>query len=722
MIHQALQPVPARSGQQGGMAVTMMLVLAGLVLMLGLIEVGYLYWAKRDTQKVADLAALAGAQSLEQCTADGNDNAAARGNAVSDNRFGGSLQLECGLWVAHLPVVERFSPGGPVVQRNSVRATATRPLVPFFGAVPSLPNVSAQATAVRVPPHVVFSVGAQLLRVDGDSPLSTTLATLGLDLDKTTAIDYNGLAQVKTTPAGLLDALGIPINGRLSVADMDALLSSRQISLGQLLNASTDIISRNNAANLDLGALRSALGAGVDMNSLGIRLGSTSSLPGGLFASLQAGHAASPEAALNAEINLLDVLNTGILIAGKGHAAEIPNLDLLGMIQAQASVIEPPSIAIGPVGARAYNAQIRVFLDIDSNNLAALKPLLDLLDLRLKLPLYIDLVNAMGTLESVDCQATPHTADIRVNASILRACVGDVPVAQRFSTSDVCTAVGNEVLLKLFGAPLVQGNINLGALPDQQTVTVRAGETVSTSPNSLDLKATVDALVSELLKVLGSSLNPSALPPTGPSTTATTAQQLATRYLNAASKKPGGEYDLNSLLAQLRNPKTGIPEWSLPNAVPRACVLGVGTCWDDGPVFTAFERSVTGEGLGLIGAITNGLLGGLLVNNCRSILGAINKNACIANNLTSYLQTAPSGVLDAAAATGGTFTNPNVSNLNCSGLLCALLRPVLEVLRPLLQSVATLLRTTLYEVLGLHLGRTDIHVESIQCKPVRLVQ
>ncbi|WP_213977580.1 pilus assembly protein TadG-related protein, partial [Serratia marcescens] len=84
------------SRPRGGMSVTMMLVMLALLAMLGLVEIGYLFWAKRDAQKVADLAALAGAQRLELCTADNSDNSAARQNALAQNRFAGTLQIRCG--------------------------------------------------------------------------------------------------------------------------------------------------------------------------------------------------------------------------------------------------------------------------------------------------------------------------------------------------------------------------------------------------------------------------------------------------------------------------------------------------------------------------------------------------------------------------------------------------------------------------------------------------
>jgi len=49
-------------------------------------------------------------------------------------------------------------------------------------------------------------------------------------------------------------------------------------------------------------------------------------------------------------------------------------------------VIEPPSIAIGGIGARAYNAQVRLMVDVDSNRVPAIGALLSLLGTRLHLP------------------------------------------------------------------------------------------------------------------------------------------------------------------------------------------------------------------------------------------------------------------------------------------------------------------------------------------------
>jgi len=78
-------------------------------------------------------------------------------------------------------------------------------------------------------------------------------------------------------------------------------------------------------------------------------------------------------------------------------------------------------------------------------------------------------------------------------------------------------------------------------------------------------------------------------------------------------------------------------------------------------------------------------------------------------------------VLDAYQG-AGSVTDPGTNAVACTGLLCTLLRPVLEgVLQPLLNGVGTLLTTTLANVLGLELGRTDVHLQATACNPAQLV-
>lgn len=694
------------SRARGGMSVTMMLVMLALVAMLGLIEIGYLFWAKRDAQKVADLAALAGAQRLELCSPDNSDNSAARQNAVVQNGFAGTLQIRCGNWSASRGTGTRFVTSVDASNpRNAVQVIAERSVLPFFGQTSSLPTVSVQAVARRAEPTAVFAVGSQLLRTNGDSVLLSTLRLVGLDVTNATVLSYDGLAQANVTPSGLLKALNIPVSANLSV-------------LAQLVDATATVVGRDSAVGVQLRALSDLVATQLDINKLNIVLGSQSG-GGGLFAEV-----VSPDgtvgSALESQINVLNLINTAISIANDGNGVAVKGLDLLG-IRIQAGVVEPPSIAIGGVGSRAYNAQVRLMADVDSNNLFALGPLLNLLGTRLHLPLHVDVANGMGTLTGIQCGGSPPKATIQVDSSVLRACVGNVDPAQRFSKANVCDAtLQDEQLLKLLGQPLINDRITLPALTSTQTLTLAAGETGSTRFNPLAIGDAVSSLVNELLRVLSGMLNS---PKQGMNAN-DTAKALADRYLQAAFPT-GGRYDIDKLIPLLRDGDPGkqlapLNSWTVPGGLPYACgLLNLTTCHKDGPVWDALKVTVTGQGLGVLDGLLGSLVGGLLINRCDSLLGnLIDYNGCVRNNLASYIQTAPAGFLDGAGGTG--VTNPDGS-VSCSGLLCTLLKPILAALRPVLNSIGTLLTNLLASVLGVELGRTDVNVQSIQCSAAQLV-
>lgn len=706
------------SRPRGGMSVTLMLVMIALVAMLGLIEIGFLYWAKRDAQKVVDLAALAGAQRLDLCAANNADNSAARQSALVQNGFRGELQIECGNWNAGRNAVDHFSPSVDASNpRNAVRVVAERGVLPFFGQNRSLPTLRVRAVAKRSEPSAVFAVGSQLLRTNGNSPLMTTLRLVGLDVTNATVLSYDGLAQASITPSGLLAALGIPVTADLSVADFNRLLSLNRVSLAQLVNATATVVGRDTTVGVQLQALSNLVGTRLDINQLNILLGSPSG-GGGLFAEV-----ISPDgtvgSALESKINVLDLVNAAISIANDGNGVTVQGLNLLG-IEVKAGVVEPPSIGIGGVGTRAYNAQVRLMVDVDSDRLFAIGPLLSLLGTRLHLPLHVDVANAMGTLSSIQCGAVPPTATIQVDSSVLRACVGRVDAADRFSKSNVCDAtLQNEQLLKLLGQPLINNRITLPALTGSQSLTLAAGQTGSTRINPLAVGTAVSDLVNELLRVLSGMLSS----PSQGMTANDTAKALADRYLQAAFPT-GGRYNVDQVIPLLRDGDPArnlapLGNWTVTKGVPKPCLIGLTTCWENGSVWTGFRTTVTGQGLGLLDGLLGSLVGGLLINRCDSLLGnLIDYNGCVRTNLASYIQTAPAGFLDGAG--GGGVTTPG-NNVTCSGLLCAVLNPVLAALKPVLNSVGALLTNTLASLLGLELGRTDVSVQSIQCSSAQLV-
>lgn len=152
--------LPGTHRQRGSIALMLALFSAIMVLMLGVVDVGFMYLTKREYQKAADLAAVAGAQALADpvtgtrscnaATAAASSNAALnlRGAAVPSDY---SLAISCGAW-------QPRDPNGPFIAGASedassltaVRATVSGRPHGFF--LPALagrepPEISAQGTA-----------------------------------------------------------------------------------------------------------------------------------------------------------------------------------------------------------------------------------------------------------------------------------------------------------------------------------------------------------------------------------------------------------------------------------------------------------------------------------------------------------------------------------------------------------------------------------------------
>lgn len=686
---------PAR--QHGSAAVTIMLILVGLIAILGLVEVGYIYWAKRDVQKVADLAALAGAQQLETCRSDLGDNNAARQNAVADNRFGGTLEIRCGHWSPGTGTDAVIAPGAdrPV---NAVQVDARRSAIPLFGQISNLPTLHARAIARSSEPVAAFSIGSRLLDVTSNGPVQGLLRMIGVDLSNTEVASFRGLAQVKVTPRGLLQALGIPVAADISAGDLNNLLNAQQVSVGQLLDVMAGVGQQQGVADVDVGLLRSRL-ASLGIDNLLLRLGSANG-SSGLFANIAAG--ASASSALDADINALNLVTTSLQIANGRNAVAIPSLNVLGLVQGKVSVVEPPSIAIGPVGTTAYNSQVRLSLDIDSDQIPVLSAALKLLGTRIKLPIYIDVVDGFGRLSRIDCSSQPRQATVDVTSSVSNICIGRATVPWN-STRELCTSgVENENLVTLLGKNVLTHKIVLDALSAQDSLTLSAGQSGTVAPNPLALGDLTANLVDRLLGTLEALLSPGGNP-------SDNAKELATRYLEA-TKHPHGYYQPALVIDALRNGHgelaplgswtTSIPgcRWALLVCIPEPVQ---GEVWEGFRIESGISDS----------SVVGGLLDVLGITSCSGLItGILAYNPCVRNSLAKYLETKPGGLQGV-----GNY-NPVSGTGTCSGVLCTLLRPLINgVLRPLLNGVGNLLSALLSNVLGINLGRSVVDMHAIQC-------
>ncbi|AHX16432.1 hypothetical protein CH75_18675 [Dyella jiangningensis] len=671
--------------QRGSTSVALLLMMLALVTMLGLVEVSYLYWAKRDTQKIADLAALAGAQQMSACGSDGQGNAAASNNALIENGFTQPLTVTCGTWdpMANSTTVDHFtapSSGAP----NAVKVVAQRSVLPIYGLAGALPQVGAKAVATAQQPMAVFSIGSTLATVDENAPLGQLLAGIGIAVPQASLVGYNGIANVTLTPSGLLKQLGVEVPADITVGGLNQLLASNvgAHALIDVLNAAVVAAGQPQLLGANttlLGAVTSSLGTPPGP----VTLGSTGTSPG-LFAQIVAPDAAA-QSALQAQVNLLQLISTAVGVATGKHAIAIPAtaLNVPGLrVSAAASVIEPPQIAIGGVGATASTAQVRLFLDVQmsSQNVPLIGGLASpLINISLNLPIAIDMVYAQATLSRLCTPGdTPPTATFNVNSAVLKTCVGGITQQAAFSTAGSCDAIpastGSPMLsitaagktLAALGNPFV-----ITGLPASGSGTLRAGDSANIPANGtpLDIGTTVNNTFSALTAAL--------LTQTAASTTGTQASNIA----SPLSQDIWGANTVNS-----------------PGAL-YAATNGLG----------GFLQQTTSQLGGVLGNTLTLNVAGLLGN----VGGLVNSLGGLLGGALCVLPATCQLVLQNAMA-GSTGTTPNA--------LISLLGFTLRDLQaPLDQAGSQVLTPLLTNTLGVKLGVSTVTLHSLQCHGVQLV-
>ena len=658
-------PISHGRRQRGAVLVQAAVALLVCVIAITGTELGYLFFVKREMQKAADLAAVTGARTLavDSCA---NASAAAVANANQNLQalgFPVTVTPTCGRFDPAFTSKDKyFDTAGSPFNAINVFVSGTGPtFLPFL----SSRLVSAVAVAKSGPPLAGFSVGTKLLVATGNGVLGDTLKMLGLDLTGTSLVGYDGLADVNITPGGLLKQLGIPVASDLTVAGLNALLLANQVTLGQVLDATAVAAGRSDLLALNttlLNALTTKLGGAGNVNQ--IKLGSDSSgTSRGLFANVVTPDT-SASSALNAQLSALDILKAAVGVASAGHAVTVPSLSLnllgLATVTAQVAVVEPPSVAFGGVGVSAYTAQVRSYVRVQTTSGllgSLLAPLVSV-----DLPIVIDVVTGKGTLAEL-CTANLRDgagndrARITVDSAIAKVCVGNIAASDLFSKSNACNdnlTNPTNPMLNVAGLVQVTQKINLDALPSNGSVTLKEGETQSTT-NNLQIGTTVANLVTQLTNQLFG-----AQPPTS---------------------------------TQLDNLRDEI--W---NETASVCTATTTVC--RGNRLTDANSRVTSNAgnSGLLSGVVN-LLGGVvssLLNPCTGL---------------AYLGGTESGckqmLRDTLAASSNTTLGSTVNN--SLAYLTGLVKPLLNALG------SSVLTPLLQNVLGIDLGVTDVHLIKLNC-------
>ncbi|AZQ50977.1 TadG family pilus assembly protein [Burkholderia cenocepacia] len=435
-----------RASRQRG-AFSVMAIIATLIAIttLGAIGVGNLFYQRRDVQRIADMAALAAVQRMDdacsQPTATATSNAQSNGLNASN---GDTINIECGRWdTSANPAPSYYAAAtSGATQLNAAKVVVTRQ-VPFFFVGPPQ-TVSAVSTA-RSTNIDTFSVGATLAALGGvgcaggSAPTSGNPglvngligALLGANLNLNIA-SYQALACTNVTVGDLVVAAG--------VGTVDQLLALK-LTLPQLLqlmvNAATKTAVANASLQASIATLQAILNANVPGTSIGL---------GGAGGLLNVA-LADTQAALNAQVDLLDLLMVGAEIAATGKPAvtvNVPSLNLGGLTgtQLQVQIISPPSIGVGEGGkdpatgtwrTKASTAAVGVYLNValGTAQLPIVGPLLNAIaSIDVNLPIYLQVGTGTAWLNSTQCASTQQASTVAITAQpgVANLCIGQPPL------------------------------------------------------------------------------------------------------------------------------------------------------------------------------------------------------------------------------------------------------------------------------------------------------
>lgn len=731
--------------ERGSVLIQFAIFLSVLVLILGVVDLGYSYYAKRDLQRIADLAALEAVQSIDPSANTNVAGCVAAGKLSVDKNWPAPLnpspaQVQCGEWKWNKNTADKrlnFTASKTPLNAAHVVLQGESPrFIPGFWNR----TVVAEAIAQRSEPSAAFQIGAQLLALNGDAPLGKILGLVGLDVNKLTVLDSAGVANAKITPAGLLKALGVDlgIDGLAALSPEQALKLSN-LTLLQILDASAEVAS-DSAAKVGLKAVIDILkDAKIDsFRLLDMKtplLGDQSTGSAGLLAFLSLGKESSPNgAALETQIGLGELVKTAIMVGANGHSLQIPNTQLLGAVKLNLTVVEPPTIAVGPIGTKANSAQVRADVNIDSNDIPLAGSVLSALGLRIKLPIKVEGVSADATLTDIYCpdpdRDNQPSIDLGVVSRVAKIFIGD---PSKSGSDDANLLVKTPLSLN------VRGPISATVLGSRsETTNLIEDETKMTQVNPLLLGDTLKSLTDAIFNLLGGIFAPpfnssawSGMTTDGSAADAQKAQidMLAEYYLE--STKVNGMYNVDAATQLVLNGKgtkgqDGYiaplvdSDFLIPKAIPTTCVITacLPQFWKDGKFSEAF-KTYTGVPGGLLDVLGISTLGNGYTN-CAGLLSALLAwNTCVKNNLKNLLKNNSS---HANLTNSNALVDSLKNGSTCPGALCMLLNPLLEPVKWLLNGVGeAILSPLLNKVLGLDIGRSEVKALDIRCNTAQLV-
>ena len=460
--------------QRGSMALTLLLLMVGLMAIVGVIGVANVLWVKRDLRKAADLAALS---AVSQVTEDGTCSAAtstadriAPQNLASSLEAGASMLVTCGVWQAGGTAAPTFNSTAGAAEvngqcdglaaasaasvanmlPNAVCVTVSKAVLPGF----FLNGMTVSASAIAVAQaQDQFTLTTSLAALDGGLENQLLGALLNGSPDSNVlalqAVDYQGLAQTNISLAGILANLGVGSN---------TTILSGNATIGQLANAMVQAATQEGVAAADLNVLNAIIA------QLGTTGGVSVSLPGLVNAVSVTG-----TSAVSGSVNAFGLLATALQVANGTHPISISSFNiqtpsslgsvLSGSVSAKAWIAgNPPATASGPPGPSGCGetnpTNCTTWAQTNQGVISLSTSLTVLSGVTVNLPLTVYIAPATAGLEAVTCGPNEKNATVNVQTGVLTVYLGSAPA----------NTLGNSPSSAFVQSPVTLVSINLKTL------------------------------------------------------------------------------------------------------------------------------------------------------------------------------------------------------------------------------------------------------------------
>lgn len=495
---------------------TVFVATVGLTLLVS-VDIGNVFFTQRALQRAADMAAMAAAQRLDIPTQAAQQSVAQNGLTVTPT-------VVLGVWnatnTAAAPTYFCASgSAGCSGTVNAAQVTLTQNVPYFF----SVGQRSLTATAIAKNTAIVsFSLGSGLASVNGGLLNQMLGALLGnsnpLSLD---LVSYQGLANTTIRVSDLMAAL--------NVGTVQQLVSS-QVSLSQLVSAVVSAGGQNGLTGVSVGTVLApnTLVIGPLLRSTLINVGNSTGTPGVLQFLAQAGN---DQSALNAQLNVLDLVTTAAQIANNQNAVAISTgLTLTGLLGATLNlkIIQPPVIAIGPPGkdtsgnwmTQASAGQVRLGLNVS----AGVGSPLILATINVPIGVVVAGANAHAVDAYCPVPRANLSADLAGTISPVSSCIAAGADSVASGTLN-CGSASAAPLLSVLGIPVASiysnppasSSVSFGsntpysglqiAVGQTQRVTATSGFFSSLLSSNSNLKVTVLGLLPVSLSAIGAELS-----------------------------------------------------------------------------------------------------------------------------------------------------------------------------------------------------------------------